>query len=64
MNQWIPITLSQAWVESCERLWVMCEKHGRDPDNLTLWDGFKLLYYDSVPDGIEIGAGRKAKGVK
>lgn len=56
-----PITLSDAWVEACERLWFLCEKYNRNIEETTLWDAFRLLYLDSVPDNLI--AGRKAKGV-
>jgi len=55
------MSLNDAWAESCMRLWYLCEKYNRDTDELTLWDAFKLLYFESVPDNLD--AGRKAKGV-
>lgn len=54
-------SLSDAWVDSCLRLWSMCERAGRNTDNITLWDAFKLLYLDNVPDNLV--RGRKATGV-
>lgn len=55
-----PISLSDAWLLSCHRLWHLCEKYSLSTKDVTIWDAFKLLYLDSVPD---LGAGKKAKGV-
>jgi len=55
-----PKSLSDAWVDSCFRLWILCEKYGYSTDKITIWDAFRLLYLDNVPD---VGVGRKAKGV-
>ena len=55
-----PKSLSDAWVESCCRLYDLCEKYGIDTEKATVWDAFKLLYLESVPD---LKSGRKSKGV-
>lgn len=53
------MSLSDAWVDSCVRLWHLCEKYDIDTEKITLWDAFKLLYLESVSDNL----GRKARGV-
>lgn len=55
-----PTSLGDAWLSSCYRIWNLCEKYGLSTEGITLWDAFRLLYLDSVPD---LGAGNKAKGV-
>jgi len=55
-----PKSLSDEWVDYCFRLWNLCEKYDIDTDKATMWDAFRLLYLESVPDNFS--AGRKAKG--
>jgi hypothetical protein len=42
--------LSKLWENSCIRLYNYAEQTGRDADQLTIWDGFKLLYSERVPE--------------
>lgn len=43
------MTLSESWVLACMRLWHLCKKHDIHVDDVTIWDGFKFLYLDSIP---------------
>ena len=43
------MNLNEAWLSACLKLWDLCMESGRDTKNITIWDGFKLLYLESIP---------------
>lgn len=55
-----PMSLSDAWVDSCIELWEMRDRFNVSMDKLTIWDGFMLLYNERVVSDDKCG--RKSKG--
>jgi hypothetical protein len=43
------MSLNEAWLLACLKLWGICKEYDREIDNVTVWDGFKLLYLECIP---------------
>lgn len=52
--------LRDAWTAACVKLWNLCKKYDRDTDKITVWDGFRLLYFERIPKEEK---GRRAEGI-
>ena len=57
-----PMSLSDAWSDACIELWEMRNRFNIKVDELSVWDGFQLLYNKTVTDDKKCG--RKAKGAR